>query len=370
MKRASTLELPTLDFGRADDRLSPGWLMHAVLRAADAVRGSGLAWSTDVPRGSVSSCSRSILSLPPGPADKALARGVPAVILRLPAPGLRLLARTASEAAPTDASRLLAAVARRLDGLDGQPVFEDEYLVAPDGSGCAATSTGSASGCGSPLLARPGRVFEGESRSGGREFRWVFLVAVLVAPVFACVLLALPAAVAAWRPRARWPALVALTPVLLYALQARRGASSAARACHGRGDFRDPRRGSACRLRASVWVGPTCGGGRSRLTAAVRSLRCRKRKDRCTEGKRPRREPMRTDQPPESRRLEPWAPEGWLPKRRAPDAGSPAPAGSKRRRLCPGRLRSDGAAVAGDSGRAVGAGRPGGRLGGGPASDP
>ena len=212
------LRRPTLDFGHAEDRLSPGWLMHAVLRAAEAVRvrvsvvDGRSSWIGQL-------VSRSILSLPPGPADRALARGVSAVILRLPRtlePG----AESESGTAPTDASRLLAAVARRLDGLDGQPVFEDEYLVVAGRVWLRRDLYWLCVGLWALLFWR-GRSESSKEmwRSGGREFRWVFLVAVLVGPAFGSVLLTLPAAVAAWRPRARWPALVALTPVLLYAIR-------------------------------------------------------------------------------------------------------------------------------------------------------
>ncbi len=205
---------PVLEIGHAEDRVSPGWLVHAVLRAAETV---GARVSVVDRRSSWIGqlVARSTRSLPPGPADKALEQGLPAAVLGLPR-SVEPAPESSGEPTPVDASRLLAAIARRLDGLDGSPVFEDEFLVAAGRVWLRRDLYWLSLGLWLILFWR-GRVLT--PRSGGREFRWLFLVASLVAPVFAAVLLTLPAAVATWRPIARWPAVVALAPTGVYAIR-------------------------------------------------------------------------------------------------------------------------------------------------------
>lgn len=205
----------TIGISHADDLVSPGWLVHAVLRAADTVRVRGSvadarsSWTGQL-------VARSTRRLPASSGDQALAAGLPAVVLRLPG----AVFEPGGEAALRDASRVLAAIARRLDGLDGPPVFEDEYLVAAGRVWLRRDLYWLCLGLWLVLFWR-GRALRSKRqfKGGGREFRWLFLVAALVAPVFASILLALPAAVAAWRPRVRWLALVALAPAILYAIR-------------------------------------------------------------------------------------------------------------------------------------------------------
>ena len=206
--------LPAVELAHAEGRVSPGWLVHAVLRAAAAVGARARvvdrrsSWIGQL-------VARSTRRLPPGPADQALARGLPAVVLRLPrapAAAARSAGEPGGQAAPSEASRLLAAVARRLDGLDGAPVFEDEFLVAAGRVWLRRDLYWLCLALWLLLFWRGRRRPPGPAREG----RWLFLAAALVAPVFVVVLAALPAVVAAWRPRARWPALVALLPAALY----------------------------------------------------------------------------------------------------------------------------------------------------------
>jgi len=196
---------PRVELAQAAELVSPGWLVHALLRA-----GATVGLGVDVVDGRSSwigqLVARSTRRLPAGPADRALALGVPS--LRLLLPDLFSVG-----AAGDDASLLTAALVRRLDGLDGRPVWEDEFLVAAGRVwlrrdlywlGLALWL----------LLYWRGRGLP------GREFRWLFLVAWLVVPVFAAVLLTVPAAVAAWRPGGRrWIGLVGLVPAALFGLR-------------------------------------------------------------------------------------------------------------------------------------------------------
>jgi hypothetical protein len=201
----------TVGISHADDRLSPGWLVHAILRAADTVRvrasvvDSRSSWTGQL-------VARSTRRLPAGQANEALAAGVPAAVLLLPSAALE----AGGEASLQDGNRLLAAVTRRLDGLDGPPVFEDEYLVA---AGRVWLRRDLYWLCLGLWLLLFWRDRSRQPKGAGREFRWLFLVASLVAPVFASVLLTLPAAAAAWRPRMRWLALGALAPAGVYAIR-------------------------------------------------------------------------------------------------------------------------------------------------------
>jgi len=186
---------PTIEPARGDDEVSPGWLVHALLRAGETVGvepamvDSRSSWLGQL-------VQRSTRSSAPGAADEAVVRGVPAVTLLLPE-------------ANEPAVRLVASFVRRLDGLDSYPVFEDEYLVA-----------------GGRVLLRRDLYWLGllvwlalywrGRKQPGREFRWLVLAAWLVAPVHASLLLLLPALVATWRPIWRWPAAAALLPVVAF----------------------------------------------------------------------------------------------------------------------------------------------------------
>lgn len=205
----AAVERPTLDLAQVAGLSTPGWLVHAVLRAAATV---GLESDVGDRRSSWLGqlVARATTSPRAGAADQALGRGVPAVVVRLPA------------ADPAGAARLLAATVRRLDGLDGAPVFEDQFLVV----------------AGRVLLRRDlywlglllwlGLFFRGRRRPG-REFRWLLLVAWLVAPVQASLLLAAPALAAiGWPARGantanvsprHWIAALALVPSLIFAVR-------------------------------------------------------------------------------------------------------------------------------------------------------
>jgi Peptidase family M28 len=224
-----------------DGRLAqpPAWLVHALLRAGDAV-GWPLAL-TDPTLPLVSQLLvRSTRPAFGSDADPFLAAGVPATTLS-DSPLLRLdpAYHTAADgAARLDTARLgrwteaTAAAVRRLDALAGRPVPEDRYLV----------------GLGRVWLHRDllwvgfllwallvVRGLAGRRRRGAAPeerlaaqrrglpafvFRALLLAAVVTAPLFA-VLLWPAAALAAWLPRGRalrliWAAL-ALLPAAVYA---------------------------------------------------------------------------------------------------------------------------------------------------------
>jgi hypothetical protein len=136
-----------------------------------------------------------------GPADTALSLGIPSVRLVVPDTG-----QTDSAAA---AARALAATVRRLDGLDSAPVLEDQFVLA----GGRVWLRRDLYWLG--LAVWLALYWRGRARPG-QELRWLLLATWLVTPVFAAILLTLPAAVAAWRPGVRWPAGVALLPAAIY----------------------------------------------------------------------------------------------------------------------------------------------------------
>lgn len=193
-------EEPIVELARAEDRSTPGWLVHAVLRASAAIGepvhvvDGRSSWFGQL-------VARSTRGIEAGPADEALRQSIPALRLRLP------------EEIDAGSVGLLAATVRRLEGLEGAPRFEDEFLVA----------------AGRVWLRRDvywlGLVlwvvlyFRGRGRPG-REFRWAFLVCWLVTPIFSFALLSLPALFAAWRPPGRlWAGLASLLPVAFYSGQ-------------------------------------------------------------------------------------------------------------------------------------------------------
>jgi hypothetical protein len=191
------VERPRLELARAGDVVTPGWLVHAVVIASARV---GVATNLADGRSSWIGqlVERSTDRRLSDAASAALARGVPSVRVILP---------RGAEAA---AARALAATVRRLDGLDGRPSFEDEFLLA----GGRVWLRRDLYWLG--LAVWLALFWRGRGRPG-QELRWALLGAWLVAPVFAAVLLTLPALVAAWRPGARWPAALALLPAVVYA---------------------------------------------------------------------------------------------------------------------------------------------------------
>jgi hypothetical protein len=99
---------------------------------------------------------------------------------------------------------------RHLDGLEGSPVWEDQFLVAAGRVWLRRDLYWLGLGLWLLLYWR-GRGLP------GREFRWLLLIAWLVAPVFGTILLSVPAWVAAWRPPGpRWPRLAALLPCVFF----------------------------------------------------------------------------------------------------------------------------------------------------------
>lgn len=189
---------PTIELARSGDELTPGWLVHSVLRAGATV---GVTTEVADPRSSWLGqlVARSTHNPDKSAADKALGEGVPALTLALPVEN-------------DFAARLLAATVRRLDGLEGYPLFEDEFLVV----GRRVFLRRDLYWIG--LAMWLALFWRGRNRPG-REFRWLLLAAWLVAPVFASLLLVLPALVAAWWPEIRWARATALAPVVFLAIR-------------------------------------------------------------------------------------------------------------------------------------------------------
>lgn len=193
------LETPRIELAAGAERSSPGWLVHAVVQAAETV---GLEIDVVDARSSWIGqlVARSTRRRFAGPAHRALALGLPSLGLRLPAESI------------ADGSRQLAALARRLDALDGHPVFEDQFLVAFGRVWLRRDLYWLGLALWLVLYWR-GR------RLPGRESRWLFLLAWLVTPLFGAVLLTLPALLATWRPAPRWLGWAALLPPAIYTLR-------------------------------------------------------------------------------------------------------------------------------------------------------
>lgn len=202
-----SLATARIELARAEGVATPGWLLHAVLQAAEVV---GLELGVSDRRSSWIGqlVARSTRRAVPAAADAALASGYPSALLRLP------VGRDGGTGAQgiSAPARLLSALSRRLDGLDTAPLFEDEFLVAGGRVWLRRDLYWSV------LLLWLVLYWRGRRRPG-REFRWAFLVAALVTPAFALVLAGLPAAVAAWRPKRLLLYWVALSPVALYGLK-------------------------------------------------------------------------------------------------------------------------------------------------------
>jgi hypothetical protein len=175
---------PRIVLAHGDGVTTPGWLVHALLRGLEAVGAHAelgwgpVAWIDQL-------VARSTRSKPAGVAAEALVAGRPAVGLRLPA-----------GAGPAAAGAQLAAIARRLEGLDGYPPFEDRYLVAAG----RVWLRRDLYWLGLPLWLL---LFWRRRGRPGRELRWLVLASWLVAPAFAVVLLLPPAMAAALAPERR-----------------------------------------------------------------------------------------------------------------------------------------------------------------------
>jgi hypothetical protein len=191
-------------------RLAPGWLVHAALRGADAtsfrlsmvdpwislaaqllVRANRVRFSAD--------------------SDSFLAAGIPALFVSDGSfvafdPAYH---RPTDTAERLDAARLarwssaLAGIVRRLDGLEGRPLDEDQYLVALGRVWLRRDLLWLCFGVWALLaLASWRRRGEAESpgvRAAGFVFRTLFLLSAFATPVFAAALL-VPAALLALRP--------------------------------------------------------------------------------------------------------------------------------------------------------------------------
>jgi hypothetical protein len=192
-------------------RLAPGWLVHAVMRGG---RAAGLRLSAVDPWISLPAqlLVRSNRLRFGADSDSFLAAGVPALFVSDGSfvtfdPAYH---RSADTVDRLDGRRLeqwsggIASMVRRLDGLEGRPVDEDQYLVAFGRVWlrrdllwfCFAAWA---------LLAviswRTRRLGVDRPDASGFAFRTLFLVASFAVPVFAAALLVPAALAAATRPR-------------------------------------------------------------------------------------------------------------------------------------------------------------------------
>jgi hypothetical protein len=216
---AAILPLPVRRQGR---RVSaPGWLVHAALRGGEAAR-----WPLAVGDARLALPVQVLLRVArPGVAadsDAFLERGVPSLVLTdaaflSPDP----LRHTAGDAATRlDAERLrswsaaVAAIARRLDGLEGAPRWDDEYLAAGGRVWPRRDLVWAGLLVWIPLVlrGRPGRwrgASAEERRQRGRwylpgfAYRVLWLVALLTEPALALPLLAPAGLLALWPPDTR-----------------------------------------------------------------------------------------------------------------------------------------------------------------------
>jgi hypothetical protein len=220
---ATVTSFPVRRGGRRE--LAPGWLVHAALRGAESA-----GWPLAAFDGRLSLPVQLLLRTARpafgADSDALLARGVPAVLLTdfsLLSPDLALHT-PADEARRLDGERLrrwavaVAAIARRLDGLDGRPVAEDEYLAVGGRVWLRRDLLWAGLLLWAPLVlrGRPGR-WRGagveERRRGGRWyragflFRGLLLVSLLAETALALALL-FPAALLSLfppvGPRRRW----------------------------------------------------------------------------------------------------------------------------------------------------------------------
>lgn len=182
---------PTGPGGRA----TPGWLVHAALRAAEAV---GIAVDTVDRRSSW--------------IGQLVARSTAASSAPVPSPTLRL---TVGD--PTVAASWLAAIVRRLDHLTGPPIWEQQFLVAFDRVWLRRDLywLGIVLWMVSWWRSRRGVT---PDRPRAREFRWLAAAAWWIAPPFAALLVSLPMA-ATWTPLPAFARWAALAPSLWFAVR-------------------------------------------------------------------------------------------------------------------------------------------------------
>lgn len=222
-----------------DDRvLAPGWLVHSLLRSGEAV-----GWEYDVVDNRAPFLAQLVLRTARvrlgADANSFQEQGIPALSVS----DSSLLAmdpafhRPIDTAARLDPARMekwtvaVAAAVRRLDRLAGRPRPEDDYLVLFGRVWLRRDLywVGLALWILLLVRGRPGRwrfrtreesVREGWRYAPGFAFRWLFLLAVFLAPVLAVLLFpaALIAAFPPWRLWARISLAVAgLLPLLVYA---------------------------------------------------------------------------------------------------------------------------------------------------------
>jgi hypothetical protein len=223
---------------RGERTLAPGWLVHSLLRSGEAV---GMRYRMSDARFPV--LAQLVLrtaSLKLGAdADAFLAQGIPALSVSDSAlmtmdPAFHRATDTADRLDPSRLGRWTQAVSaavRRMDRMPGRPIAEDDYLVLVNRVWLRRDIywVGLALWVFLLFRGRPGRwsfrsreesVREGWRYAPGFAFRWLFLLALFLAPVLA--LLLFPAAlIAAFPPRRTWARLLlilaGLLPLLIYA---------------------------------------------------------------------------------------------------------------------------------------------------------
>lgn len=223
---------------QGDRILAPAWLVHSLLRSGKAV-----GWHYEMSDNRAPVLAQLVLRTTRvrlgADADSFQAEGIPALSVSDSA----LLAMDPAHHRPTDgparldAARLerwtgaVAAAVRRLDRLSGRPRPDDEYLVFLGRVWPRRDLYWMGLALWVLLLwrGRPERwrfrsreesVREGRRYAPGFAFRWLFLLAFLLAPVLA-VLLFPAALIAAFPPRRTWArvllVLAGLLPLLVYA---------------------------------------------------------------------------------------------------------------------------------------------------------
>jgi hypothetical protein len=204
--------------------VAPGWLVHAALRGGDA---GGWRLAAGDPRLSAAAqlLVRSVAPHHSSDADALLEAGIPAVLLS----DSSLTSFDPAYHQPfdrgdrLDGARLarwvnvLAAAARRLDALEGRPVYEDRFLVLGGRVWQRRELYWAGFALWVALVVRTR--LERRRRSGGETshhsslpglvpgllFRLLFLVATLALPVFSALLLFPAAVLALLAPRRRGP---------------------------------------------------------------------------------------------------------------------------------------------------------------------
>jgi len=218
--------------------LAPGWLVHSLLRSGEAV---GLRY--EMTDNQVSLLAQLVLRTARmrlgADANSFQEQGIPA--LSVSDSGLLAMDpafhKAIDKASRLDPARLdrwteaTAAAVRRLDRLSSRPRSEDEYLVLFSRVWLRRDLYWLGLALWVLLLfrGRPGRwrfrtreesVREGKRYAPGFAFRWLFLLALFLAPVLA-VLLFPAALIAAFPPKRLWArallALAGLLPLLIYA---------------------------------------------------------------------------------------------------------------------------------------------------------